>query len=111
MNQPSSTTDIRRDIVALLPRLRRFALTLGGSSLEADELVREATGRAILKSHHWKGEGRIENWLFSLIRTTWADDLKKRRRSDKDASVDFDADGRHRAGLVLNMPDGLASAV
>lgn len=111
MNQPSTTTDIRRDIVALLPRLRRFALTLAGSSAEADELVREATARAIQKSHHWKGEGRIENWLFSLIRTTWTDELKKRRRGDHDGVAEPDLDNRRRTGLILSLPDGLASAV
>lgn len=111
MNQPSQPTDIRRDLVALLPRLRRFALTLAGTATEADELVREAAGRAIQKSHHWKGEGRIENWLFSLIRTTWADELKKRRRNGQDTSAGHEADDRRAAALVLSLPDGLASAV
>jgi RNA polymerase sigma-70 factor (ECF subfamily) len=71
--------DIRRDIVALLPRLRRFALTFTRTAAEADELVRLATTRAIEKSYHWKGEGRIENWLFSLIRASWADERKKQQ--------------------------------
>jgi len=111
MNQPSPTTDIRRDLVALLPRLRRFALTLAGNGGEADELVREATARAIQKSHHWRGEGRIENWLFSLIRTTWTDELKKRRRNDREAALQPDPDSRRASGPVLSLPEGLASAI
>jgi RNA polymerase sigma-70 factor (ECF subfamily) len=111
MNQPSPTTDIRRDLVALLPRLRRFALTLAGSGVDADELVREAATRAIQKSHHWKGEGRIENWLFSLIRTTWADEQKKRRRAEHEASGESDSDIRRSTGSIFLLPDGQASAI
>ncbi len=111
MNQPSPTTDIRRDLVALLPRLRRFALTLAGSGAEADELVREAATRAIQKSHHWKGEGRIENWLFSLIRTTWTDEQKKRRRAEHAAAAKSDQDALRPLASVLSLPEGLASAV
>jgi len=111
MNQPSPTTDIRRDLVALLPRLRRFALTLSGSGVDADEVVREAATRAIQKSHHWKGEGRIENWLFSLIRTTWADEQKKRRRAEHAASGESDSDIRRSTGSIFLLPDGQASAV
>ncbi|MGK6312475.1 RNA polymerase sigma factor [Neorhizobium sp. DT-125] len=111
MNQPSASTDIRRDLVALLPRLRRFALTLTGGASEADELVREIAGRAIQKSHHWKGEGRLENWLFSMMRSAWADEAKKRRRMDPDlVDVGSAAESRKPSNFVLNLPDGLASA-
>lgn len=111
MNQQSPTTDIRRDIVALLPRLRRFALTLAGNAAEADDLVRGATTRAIQKSHHWKGEGRIENWLFSLIRATWADELKKRRRAGQNTVMGHDKDDRRATPSALLLPEGFASAI
>jgi RNA polymerase sigma-70 factor (ECF subfamily) len=114
MSQPSPTIDIRRDLVALLPRLRRFALTLTGSAPEADDLVRQVCGRAIQKSHHWKGEGRIESWLFSLMRSGWADEAKKRRRSEasgqsldpKDGSAELAKGGQ----FLLSLPEGLASS-
>ena len=96
MTQPSPSTDIRRDLVALLPRLRRFALTLAGTAGEADDLVREAAGRAIQKSHHWKGEGRLESWLFSMIRSTFVDEAKKRRRAEGNAADDASAAGSSR---------------
>jgi RNA polymerase sigma-70 factor (ECF subfamily) len=82
MSQANLPTDIRRDLVALLPRLRRFALTLTSNPSEADQLVRDIANRAIQTSHHWKGEGRLENWLFSMMRGAWADDAKKRRRAE-----------------------------
>lgn len=110
MTQPSPSTDIRRDLVALLPRLRRFALTLTGSAAEADDLVREAAGRAIQKSHHWKGEGRLESWLFSMIRSTFVDEAKRRRRSDANAGDDAaPAEHARPSNALACLPDGLAS--
>jgi len=112
MNQPSVSTDIRRDLVALLPRLRRFALTLTGSAPEADELAGEVAGRAIQKSHHWKGEGRLENWLFSMMRSAWADETKKRKRTVQDAPDAVSAVDECKPSNVLPaLPDGLASAL
>ncbi|CDZ46722.1 RNA polymerase sigma factor [Neorhizobium galegae] len=112
MTQPSPSTDIRRDLVALLPRLRRFALTLTGSAAEADDLVRGAAGRAIQKSHHWKGEGRLESWLFSMIRSTFVDEAKKRRRAEGHAAADASTAGSSRPSkkdALACLPDGLAS--
>ncbi|MCQ1850915.1 RNA polymerase sigma factor [Neorhizobium galegae] len=110
MTQSSPSTDIRRDLVALLPRLRRFALTLTGSAVEADDLVREAAGRAIQKSHHWKGEGRLESWLFSMIRSTFVDESKKRRRAEIHAVDDASpAENSRPSTALVCLPDGLAS--
>ncbi|KAB1087474.1 RNA polymerase sigma factor [Neorhizobium galegae] len=110
MTQSSPSTDIRRDLVALLPRLRRFALTLTGSAVEADDLVREAAGRAIQKSHHWKGEGRLESWLFSMIRSTFIDESKKRRRAEIHAVDDTSpAENSRPSTALVCLPDGLAS--
>lgn len=116
MTQQIPSADIRRDLVALLPRLRRFALTLTGSEPEADELVRESCGHAIQKSHHWKGEGRLESWLFSLTRSLWTDAGRGRRRRAAGADA-AGTDGNSPSGadarpdhLLLSMPEGFASA-
>ncbi|RWX78663.1 RNA polymerase sigma factor [Neorhizobium lilium] len=112
MSQPTAISDIRRDLVALLPRLRRFALTLAASAPEADDLVREVCNRAIQKSHHWKGEGRIESWLFSMMRSTCADARKKRK---SEAAIDTargtaSIEAEKQSNPILSMPEGLASA-
>jgi RNA polymerase sigma-70 factor (ECF subfamily) len=113
MNQPTQMTDIRRDLVALLPRLRRFALTLTGVPADANDLAREVCGRAIMKSHHWKGEGRIEHWLFSMMRSTWNDETRKRRRSGHDTTAGRDAATPAEASagnFFLSMSPELSSA-
>ncbi|MDE1158059.1 MAG: RNA polymerase sigma factor [Neorhizobium sp.] len=114
MTQQTPSADIRRDLVALLPRLRRFALTLTGSEPDADELVRESCGHAIQKSHHWKGEGRLESWLFSLIRSTWTDGSRNRRRGTAGSQEQGGASSAEAAvpqeHSLLSMPEGCASA-
>lgn len=110
MTQPSPSIDIRRDLVTLLPRLRRFALTLTGSAAEADALVRDVADRAIQKSHLWKGEGRLENWLFSMMRSNFASEMKRRRRSEHPTEATSTSEGHAMPNPLLALPDGLASA-
>jgi RNA polymerase sigma-70 factor (ECF subfamily) len=111
MSQPNAITDIRRDLVALLPRLRRFALTLAASAAEADALVRDVCAKAIQKSHHWKGQGRIESWLFSMMRSTSVDTRKKRRAETAgDAKKSAPSEHETHPSPLSSLPDGLASA-
>src|SRR5262245_29259276 len=79
MRQPVTTIDIRRDLVGLLPRLRRFAMTLGGDTTSTDELVQAVCRRAIEKSNQWNGEGRLESWVYTLARQQWTDDNRRRK--------------------------------
>jgi RNA polymerase sigma-70 factor, ECF subfamily len=112
MTASAASNDIRRDLVALLPQLRRFALTLTSDAPMADALVQDVCARAIQKSHHWKGKGRIESWLFSLIRTTWSDEAKK--RSDREAGGAYTASSDMHgiaSRTLLCLPEGFASTL
>lgn len=112
MTASATSNDIRRDLVALLPQLRRFALTLTSDASTADVLVQDVCARAIQKSHHWKGKGRIESWLFSLIRTTWSDQAKKRGDQETDSANASSNDIHGIAGrTLLCLPEGLASTL
>jgi RNA polymerase sigma-70 factor, ECF subfamily len=113
MTPSAAPNDIRRDLVALLPRLRRFALTLTSDAPVADALVRDVCARAVQKSHHWKGKGRIESWLFSLIRTAWSENPTKRGNREIDGDHAFSADNTHgiAARTLLCLPEGFASTL
>ncbi|MBB2795498.1 UNVERIFIED_ORG: RNA polymerase sigma-70 factor (ECF subfamily) [Rhizobium esperanzae] len=120
MRQPATTIDLRRDLVGLLPRLRRFAITLAGEATAADELIQAVCQRAISKGHQWSGEGRLESWMYTLARQQWADDSRKRkprasargnvtdiREAARERSASIDPDAIHR--MIADMPDGVAS--
>jgi RNA polymerase sigma-70 factor (ECF subfamily) len=79
MRQPVAANDIRRDLVGLLPKLRRFALTLTGDMTEADELVQTICHRGITKIHLWNNEGRLESWLYAMARHQWVDEARRHR--------------------------------
>ncbi|MBW8790086.1 RNA polymerase sigma factor [Rhizobium leguminosarum] len=120
MRQPATTIDLRRDLVGLLPRLRRFAITLAGEVAVADELVQAVCQRAISKGHQWSGEGRLESWIYTLARQQWTDDIRKRkpkasvrgnvtdiREATRERSAAVDPDTIHH--MISDMPDGVSS--
>jgi RNA polymerase sigma-70 factor (ECF subfamily) len=76
-------TEIRDQLVALLPRLRRFARTLSRNAHDADDLVQVAVERALLKLDQWRPGTRLDSWMFGIIKNAWIDETRSRRRRDK----------------------------
>lgn len=68
MAQPAASIDPRRDLVSLLPRLRRFALTLASDVSEAEDLVLGACS-AVLADGLPGDAPRLDLHLFAAIRT------------------------------------------
>jgi RNA polymerase sigma-70 factor (ECF subfamily) len=65
--------DVRREMVALLPRLRRFAYSLSGSMECADDLVQAACERALSRLDQYETGTRLDSWMFRLVQTIWID--------------------------------------
>lgn len=72
-------TDLKRDMIALLPRLRRFARALTRSVPEADDLVQEACLKALKNADQWDPSQPLDRWLFRIVRNTWYSELRKRQ--------------------------------
>jgi len=72
-------TDIKKDMIALLPRLRRFARALTRSVPEADDLVQEACLKALKNADQWDPSQPLDRWLFRIVRNTWYSELRKRQ--------------------------------
>lgn len=73
-------SDVRQEMVALLPRLRRFAYTQTGSLEEADDLVQAACERALGRLDMFEPGTRLDSWMFRIIQTTWIDRVRYRAR-------------------------------
>ena len=71
---------LRLQIVALIPRLRRFALGLTRNGPEADDVVQMALERAISKINQFQPGTRLEAWMFRIVKTTWLDDRRRMAR-------------------------------
>ncbi len=65
-------------LIAVLPRLRRFARGLAGSAVEADDLVQAACERALTRAHQFQEGTRFDSWMFRIVQTIWID-LKRAR--------------------------------
>ncbi len=63
-------------MVALLPRLRRYAYTLTSSREDADDLVQAACERALSRRHQWQTGTRLDSWMFRIIYTIRVDGIR-----------------------------------
>lgn len=81
------TQDMRHDLIALLPRLRRFARGLAGAADQADDLVQASVEKALRNLDGFTTGTRMDAWMFRIIRNTWIDTVRARRET-----VDYDTE-------------------
>jgi len=79
----SSLQQVREQIVALLPRLRRFGRTITRHPSDADDLVQIAIERALLRYEQWRPEAPFHSWMFGIMRNAWIDEARARGRQSK----------------------------
>lgn len=64
-------------IVACIPRLRRYARALVGDCAEADDLVQDTLERAWSKFTLWRRTGDVRAWLFSIMHNLHIDQVRR----------------------------------
>jgi RNA polymerase sigma-70 factor, ECF subfamily len=74
-------------LIAVLPRLRRFARGLAGSAVEADDLVQAACERALARRHQFQEGTRFDSWMFRIVQTIWIDQIRARVVRHEDADL------------------------
>jgi RNA polymerase sigma-70 factor (ECF subfamily) len=80
---------VRRSLISLLPRLRRFATNLTGDADLGDDLVQHASERALSRVSQWKPGTRLDSWLFRIIYNAWIDErrsIQSQSRTHLDAA-------------------------
>ena len=89
--------EFRRELVQLLPRLRRFASVLTRSHDDAEDVVQAAVERALRHADSWQQGTRLDSWLYRIMQNLWRDELRahRRRAEPLDSHADIaGADGR-----------------
>jgi RNA polymerase sigma-70 factor (ECF subfamily) len=67
---------IEKEIIALLPRLRRFARTLTGSAVAADDLAQATVERAIVHLDKWQPGTRLDSWMYRIAHNLWRNEVR-----------------------------------
>lgn len=67
------TAAIVDELVALLPRLRRFARALSRSVDDADDLVQDACERALASLDRFEPGTRLDSWVLKILQNRWLD--------------------------------------
>jgi RNA polymerase sigma factor (sigma-70 family) len=69
-----------RDLLALVPRLRRFARALARNWADADDLLQVALERALKAQGQWTPGTRLDAWVMRIVRNCWIDEARARAR-------------------------------
>lgn len=72
----------REELIALLPRLRRYARMLTGDRARADDLVQDAVERALERESTFRSGSELRPWLFSLMHNLFVDGVRRRDAVD-----------------------------
>src|ERR671910_2479552 len=85
---------LRDALLAAVPSLRAFAISLCGQIDRADDLVQDTLLRALSNIDRFERGTNLNAWLFTILRNLFHSEYRKRRREVEDA------DGSHAAKLA-----------
>ncbi|UIP07893.1 RNA polymerase sigma factor [Erythrobacter sp. SDW2] len=99
-----------QQVLALLPRLRRFAIGLAGSPSDGDDLCQMTIERALTRRDQWQEGTRLDSWMYRIMRNILIDEKRSNaRRSrtfvDEEAGLAVGADGAQESQVELSMVD------
>jgi RNA polymerase sigma-70 factor (ECF subfamily) len=82
------------DLLAAIPNLRAFAISLCGRNARADDLVQETLVKAWANIHSFEPGSNMIAWLYTILRNEFYSEYRKRRHEVGDE------EGRHAARLA-----------
>jgi RNA polymerase sigma-70 factor (ECF subfamily) len=97
------TDTFRRDLVAMIPKMRRFAWSLTGDRQEADDLVQAACEKALRNQAQFRPGTRLDSWLYRIVQTAWIDD--RRRARTRGTGVDPEDAQLSDDGKAASLPE------
>jgi RNA polymerase sigma-70 factor (ECF subfamily) len=71
------TEEVEEQLVAFLPNMRRFAISLCRSRDAADDLVQAACERALAGAAGFEPGTRFDAWMFRILRNLWIDQARR----------------------------------
>ena len=78
-------SSLRDDLVAAIPNMRAFAISLCGNRDRADDLVQEALVKAWNHLSSFQEGTNLKAWLFTILRNAYFSELRKTKREVADS--------------------------
>jgi len=103
MSGASPSPEFSLELVALLPRLRRYARALAPDRFAADDLVQDTLERAWTRHRQWLPGTDLRAWLFAIMHNRRVDIA----RGDRIGAASVDADPPDLPGPSPGPIDGL----
>lgn len=79
----------KRELLATLPSLRAFAMSLTGRHDKADDLVQDTIMKAWAKQSGFELGTNMKAWLFTILRNEFYSQMRKRGREVQDTDGVF----------------------
>ncbi len=80
---------LRDELIAAIPSLRAFALSLTNDPTRADDLVQDALVRAWSSFDRFERGTNLHAWLFTILRNNLYSEHRKRRREVEDVDGSY----------------------
>ena len=119
------TKRFQSDLVFVMPRLWRFALSLTGQKDLADDLVQATCLRALERQNQFQAGSNFAAWAMTICRSIWLNDMRSqhfRKTGQLDAAIEsslIDPAPSPETNIfaaevfkqVMQLPEGQRSAV
>jgi RNA polymerase sigma-70 factor (ECF subfamily) len=83
--------EMRDALLAAVPSLRAFGISLSGDVDRADDLVQATLLRALANIERFERGTNLHAWLFTILRNLFHSEFRKRRREVEDADGGYAA--------------------
>ena len=81
----NASSTFRADLLATIPSLRAFAVSLSQNADKADDLVQETLVKAWDKQSSFQPGTNLKAWLFTILRNEFYSQMRKRGREVQDS--------------------------
>ena len=110
MRKQVTTSIEHSQLVALLPRLKRYALSLAGSVSDGEDLLHSTIERALAKADQFSVGTNLDRWMFRICKNLWMDEWRTKKRRSEDQLSDAphmepSMDGERHATISIQLAE------
>ena len=73
-------SDLRRQLIAVLPRLHRLAGAIVRNRQDGDDLFQKTIARVLEREDGWEPGSRLDLWAARIMKNIWLDEVRMRNR-------------------------------